>query len=309
MKRGKHIKSFRFPGVIVLCALVGGVFGIAPAQDKKSANEKKSPTKEICITFNELPVAKSFAGVDREAVTYLILEALKAHKVKATGFVVGENVETGFDILGRWLNDGHQLGNMTYSNQDLHELGIEQFIKEIKMGAGAIAPMLDGFGQKERYFRYPYLHYGNTVEAKKQVKLFLEDRGYTLAHASVVPEDYLYNLSLEKLGKIPDSAEYENLMNEYINHVLDEIERVERLCKEFIKRPVRQILLLRANRLNAIYLEEMLTAIENMGYKFIPLDRALKDKVYTKSEAYFGTRGLGYVEMLRLSDPDLLPAE
>ncbi|MBN1213641.1 MAG: polysaccharide deacetylase family protein [candidate division Zixibacteria bacterium] len=309
MTRGKHIKSFRMPGIFVLGLLLIAGFGYAPAQEKKNADKKKTPTKEICITFNELPAAKSFAGVDREAVTYLILEALKAHAVKATGFVVGENVETGYDLLGRWLNDGHQLGNMTYSNQDLHELGIEQYIQEIKMGAAAIGPMLDGFGQKKRYFRYPYLHYGITVEAKEQVTLYLEDRNYIVAHASVVPEDYLYNLSLEKLGKIPDSAEYENLMNEYINHVLDEIERVERLCKEFIGRPVRQILLLRANRLNAIYLEEMLTAIENMGYKFISLDRALKDEVYGKTEAYYDTRGLGYIDMLRLSDPDLLPAE
>ncbi|MBN1212859.1 MAG: hypothetical protein JXA92_09810, partial [candidate division Zixibacteria bacterium] len=66
---------------------------------------------------------------------------------------------------------------------------------------------------------------------------------------------------------------------------------------------------LRANRLNAIYLEEMLTAIENMGYKFISLDRALKDEVYGKSEAYYDTRGVGYIDMLRQSDPDLLPAE
>jgi peptidoglycan/xylan/chitin deacetylase (PgdA/CDA1 family) len=296
--------GFRYWGTVALCTLLVILVGVVPAQEKG-----KKPTKEICITFNELPAAKSFAGVDRDAINYLILEALKAHGVKATGFVVGENVETGYDILGRWLNEGHQLGNMTYSNQDLNELGIEQFIREIKLGADAIAPMLDGFGQKKRYFRYPYLHYGNTVEAKKQVKLYLDDRNYIVAHASVVPDDYLYNLSLEKLGKIPDSTEYENLMNEYINHVLDEIEREEQLSKEFIGRPVRQILLLRANRLNAIYLDEMLTAIENMGFKFITLDRALKDEVYSKTEAYYGSRGLGYIDMLRESDPDLLPAE
>ena len=300
-------KSIRLTAFASVCLLLlAGLYPIS-AQDKESG--KKKPKKEICITFDELPVARTFGGADRDAVTYLILQALKNHEVKAAGFVVGENVENSFDILGQWLNDGHTLGSMTYSNQDLHELGIEQFIQEVQMGIDAVEPMLSGFGQKKRYFRYPYLHYGNTVEAKKQVSLFLEDRGQTVVHASVVPEDYLYNLSLEKLGKVPDSASYEALMNEYINHVLDEIERVERLTQEFIRRPVKQILLLRANRLNAIYLEEMLTALEAEGYKFITLQQALKDEVYAKTEAYYGTRGIGYIDMLRMSDPDLLPAE
>ncbi|UCD64624.1 MAG: polysaccharide deacetylase family protein [Candidatus Zixiibacteriota bacterium] len=269
---------------------------------------KKKPT-EICISFDELPAAQSFDEVDREAVTYLILETLKKHKVKAIGFVVGNQIEDSFDILGQWLNDGHRLGNMTYSNQDLHQLGIEQFILDIKAGADALETMLEGFGQKERYFRYPFLHYGSTVEAKKQVKLYLEEHDYTVVHASVVTEDYLYNLSLEKMGKVPDSAEYDNLLNEYVNHVLDEIERMEALSAEVLKRPCRHILRLKANRLNAVFLDEMLTAMKDMGCQFISVERALEDELYSAPEAYFGARGASYIDMIRLSDPDHLPAE
>ena len=93
-------------------------------------------------------------------------------------------------------------------------------------------------------------------------------------------EDYLYNLSLEKMGKFPDSAEYDNLLNEYVNHVLDEIERMEALAKVVVKRPCRHIMRLKANRLNAVFLDEMLTQIEQMGYKFITLDKALGDNFY-----------------------------
>jgi len=42
--------------------------------------------KQVCLTFDELPVARSFGDVDREAVNYLFLDALKRHEVKATGF-------------------------------------------------------------------------------------------------------------------------------------------------------------------------------------------------------------------------------
>ena len=294
---------------IVVSALVCLLMAVGANADEKTARAKKKPAKEICITFNELPAASGFVAPDAEAITYLILQSLRKHEVKAAGFVVGENIENGFDILGQWLNEGHLLGNMTYSNQDLHGLGIEQYIGNIKMGAEALEPMLSGFGQKHRYFRYPFLHYGVDVEAKKQVRMYVDHREFQVAHATIVPDDYMYNLTLDKLGKVPDSASYDNLMNEYVNHVLDEVERGELAAREIMGRPVRHILLLRANRLNAVFLDEILTQLEKMDYRFIGLDRALKDEVYQRSEAYYGPRGVGYLDMIKLSDPDLLPAE
>jgi peptidoglycan/xylan/chitin deacetylase (PgdA/CDA1 family) len=265
--------------------------------------------KQICLTFDELPAARSFGEIDREAVNYLLLDALKRHEVKATGFVVGDQIDDSFDILGRWLNAGHTLGNLTWSGQDYNSLGPEQFIADILKGAEALEPMLEGFGQKTRYFRFPYLHYGDVLEKRRAVTNFIDDQGYTVCPASVVPEDYLYNLQLTKLGKTPDSAKFEQLMNDYINHVLDELERVERLAQNIAGRPISQILLLRANRLNAVYLDELIMALKAAGYGFVTLDRALKDKIYTQTEAYYGLKGLGYLDMIAQSNPDLLPAE
>ncbi|UCE23364.1 MAG: polysaccharide deacetylase family protein [Candidatus Zixiibacteriota bacterium] len=294
----------------ILVATAIAILLCCPAENALGQGQpQKKNQKQICITFDELPAAKSFDDVDREAVTYLILQALRKHEVKAAGFVFVNQIEGSFDILGQWLNEGHILGNMTFSNQDLHELGIEQFILDIRAGWDALETMLEGFGQKRRYFRYPFLHYGNEAEAKKQVKLYLDENDYVVVHATVITEDYLYNLSLEKMGKVPDSAKYDNLLNEYVNHVLDEIVRMEMVAAEVLKRPCRHILRLKANRLNAVFLDEMLGAIKDMGYQFITLEQALDDELYIAPEAYFGSRGLSYIEMLQYSDPDHLPAE
>ncbi len=297
-----NIKWFQ---AVVLSALIVFVLG---GQEQVVAKGKKAP-KEICITFDELPIAESFDTVDRSAVIKQILEALKKHEVKAAGFVVGRNIGSSFDLLGQWLNEGHLLGNLTYSHQHLNEMGIEQFIKDIAAGSERLEPMLSGFGQKKRYFRYPYLHYGSTVETKRQVRLYLDEHGIVVAHATVVVEDYLYNLSLEKMGARRDSAGYRALRYEYVTHVLEEIERCEQLANEILKRPARHILHLRANRLNALFLDALLMAIKDMGYKFITLDHALNDNLYSAPEAYFELRGVGYLDMLKQSDPDLLPAE
>lgn len=273
-----------------------------------SADSKKGK-KEICISFDELPAASGFVEVDRQAVSYLILQALDKYEVKAIGFVIGNQIEESFDILGEWLNKGHQLGNMTYSNSDLDQLGIEQFIEDIKAGDKALDVMLSGFGQKKKYFRYPYLHYGSDVEKKEHIPLYLESFSYITVPATIVIEDYLYNMSLEKMGKMPDSADYFALMNEYINHILDEIVASENLSQQVLQRPCKQILKLRANRINAVFMDEILGAIKEMGYTFISVDKALKDKLYIRPEAYFGAHGLNYIQMIMESDPDHLPAE
>jgi len=283
--------------------------GLAGTRKSSRRGKQSKAAKQICITFDELPVAEGFGNTDAEAVNFLILDALKQHKVKAAGFVVGEEVNGAWDILGQWLNNGHILGSLTYSNQDYNYISTSQFIDDIKRGMETIEPMLSAFGQKRRYFRYPYQHYGTTIDSRRKVQLYLEDAGIIAVPATVIPEDYLYNLSLDKLGKYPDSAAYSELMNEYINHVLDELVRVEDLAKELVRRPVRHILLLRANRLNAVFLDDLLTALEAEGYQFVSLHQALRDKVYRKKEAYLGMKGLGYLDRIVQSDPDLLPAE
>ena len=300
----------RYAGVILTTTFLCMVCGVEPLwAQQKEKGKRNTPRKEIAVTFNELPASGSFGEVDREAINWLILEALRAHEVKAAGFVVAGQVEDSWDLLGEWLNNGHVLGSMTYSNPDFNELSIEQQIREIERGLEVLEPMLKGFGQKKRYFRYPYLHYGLTVKAREQTSWYLREKGVVVAHATVVPDDYLYNLSLDKLGKRPDSAVWLQLRDEYLNHVFDELERCEALAKELVGRPVRQILLLRANRLNAVFLDDLLTALEDAGYRFITLDRALKDKVYRLPEAYYGLKGLGYLDMIAESDPDLLPAQ
>ncbi len=285
----------RLANVLIAYTLLVGVTAFAQT-DSTAKPQRTRP--EIAITFDELPAAQSFGDVDVKAINYMILEALRQYNVRAVGFVVGLNIGNDFDVLGEWLNAGHKLGTMTYTNQDINELDPDRFIQEIMQGDDAISQDLDNFGQKAHYFRYPYLHYGETAKVKKRVRQFLAGKGFVVGHATVIPDDYLYDMSLQKMGPTPDTAEYLRLLNEYVNSVIDELERVEQLAQERLGRPIKQILRLRANRLNATYLADMLGAIQDKGYKFITLDAALRDPIYSQTENYTGTRGIGWLDMV-----------
>jgi len=299
--------------VIALLAVIGGYSPVGSQSRTKSirqdVQQAQKVRKEIAVTFDELPFAEAFVSGDHRAIVHTVIDVLQKHHVRAVGFAVGNKVAGAQDLLGEWLNASHGLGNLSYSHHDINDLSIEQFITDIRKGADVLQPMLDGFGQQKRYFRYPYLHYGSNIKTREEVGRFLSAYSTVVAHASVVVEDYVFNLGFEKLGRKADSAAYGKLRAEYVAHVMSRVADVEKSSQKLLQRQCRQILQLRMNRLNGAFLDDLLSAIEGNGYKFITLDAALSDPVYQRAEAYYGARGRGYLDMIADSDPDLLPAE
>jgi hypothetical protein len=136
----------------------------------------------------------------------------------------------------------------------------------------------------------------------------LKVAGYQIAHVSIDTEDYVYNLRFEKIHATYDSLEIVRMGNEYSEHILEAVAEAEKLAGELLGRPIKQILLLHANRLNAEFLGDILAELAGLGYSFISLDEALSDPVYSMQEGYVGAMGLSYLKRLLKSDPDLLPA-
>ena len=80
--------------------------------------------KEIYITFD--------AGFEN-GNTERILDALKKHGVKATFFLVGNYFETQPELVKRMAEEGHTIGNHTYSHPDMSKISdLNSFQKEMK---------------------------------------------------------------------------------------------------------------------------------------------------------------------------------
>ena len=65
--------------------------------------------RSVYLTFDDGPIPES---------TPFLLETLRRYGVKATFFVVGENVQKHPDLIQQIIDDGHKVGNHTY-----HHLG------------------------------------------------------------------------------------------------------------------------------------------------------------------------------------------
>ena len=77
--------------------------------------------KSIYLTFD--------AGYEN-GYTESILDTLKKHNVKGTFFLVGNYLETKPDLVKRMANEGHIVGNHTYSHPDMSKISTAEAFKD-----------------------------------------------------------------------------------------------------------------------------------------------------------------------------------
>ena len=103
---------------------------------------KEAP--KIAITFDDGP---------SPAWTGKLLDGLKARNVKATFFLIGENVKDAPEIVKREEKDGHLIGNHTYHHVEITKVSDEKAIEEIMMTNAAITEIT---GKEVSYMRPPF---------------------------------------------------------------------------------------------------------------------------------------------------------
>ena len=107
---------------------------------KKGNNDKKI----IALTFDD--------GPDKD-YTPQILDILKKNDVKATFFVVGENVKLNSEIIKRQYDEGHEIGNHTFTHINVSKNGYDNIYKEINNTQKLVKDII---GIEPKIFRPPY---------------------------------------------------------------------------------------------------------------------------------------------------------
>lgn len=106
----------------------------------------RGPTepRRLALTFDDGPCAP---------FTEQILDVLKKQRVPGTFFVCGKNVERSPEIVRRIVEEGHTLGNHTYSHPFLYLRSQRAMTREIERTQQAIEAAA---GVRPRFFRPPY---------------------------------------------------------------------------------------------------------------------------------------------------------
>lgn len=100
--------------------------------------------KKIALTFDDGP---------HPYYTEQLLDGLKERGVKATFFVTGEHALLHPDVIRRMAEEGHLLGNHTYTHMQLRNDNREQFKEELLLTNRVIKEIT---GEDTLYVRPPY---------------------------------------------------------------------------------------------------------------------------------------------------------
>ncbi len=63
-------------------------------------------------------------------------------------------------------------------------------------------------------------------------------------------------------------------------------------------RPIKHVLLLHMNYVNAMYLDDLLQRFREDGWSFITFEEALQDEVYRLKYDHVGVRGAGHLDAI-----------
>ena len=94
---------------------------------------KRAPGIAVTIDDFDLSNTALMTGEDRDTA---IRKALKRHQVKAGGFVAGKYVDGELSprILSAWSNDGHIIGNHSFSHQYFSGKNPDELMADILNG-------------------------------------------------------------------------------------------------------------------------------------------------------------------------------
>jgi peptidoglycan/xylan/chitin deacetylase (PgdA/CDA1 family) len=179
-------------GLLLACAAASistFALGAEPATRHAAAAGEKTPAppKEPAITFNSVHVdgpyiAMTFDDGPSAVLTPKLLDLLAAHHIKATFFVIGENVTEHPEIVARAAREGHEIGNHSWSHPNFAKMSQENVRSQVQRTDDAIK---NAIGKRPTLLRPPY---GSITEREK--RWIHDEFGYDIILWDVDPFDW-----------------------------------------------------------------------------------------------------------------------
>lgn len=170
----------------------------------------------IALTFDDGPHPR---------YTRQILDILKREGIKATFFVIGENI--GYydeGIVKDIINDGHELGNHTFNHEHTKNMSEEDFYRDVRACHELVKAK---YGYEMKIFRPPEGYIDEKVEK------IASELGYSIIIWSIDTKDWEHVGSDLIVGNIEKNASDGDiiLMHDYVSKPNTTIGALERIIK------------------------------------------------------------------------------
>jgi peptidoglycan/xylan/chitin deacetylase (PgdA/CDA1 family) len=240
--------------------------------------------QKLAITFDDLPLNGGLPpGVTRSETTKNVLAILKKRHVPPVyGFINAKKLEGNADsaeALKLWAA-AEPMGNHSYSHMDLEQNPVEAFEREIEENEPALELLKGDAKDNWHWFRYPYLHEGDTVEKRHVVRAYLKAHGYRIAQVTLDWEDYLWNFAYARCAAKNDTKAIEWLRSSYLNTASEFIDLGRAQAKLIYGHEINYVLLMHLGAFSSTILPDALDLLKKKGFKLVTLEEAESDAAY-----------------------------
>jgi peptidoglycan/xylan/chitin deacetylase (PgdA/CDA1 family) len=267
---------------IFLAALLLAVSAVAADAPKKAARLK------VALTFDDLPINGSLPlGKKQSDFARDTIKVLKKHRIAPSyGFINANKLERNPDgalALRIWIEGGHPLANHTYSHIDFITTTVEEFQREILRNEPALQllqPRRSTDVSAWKWFRYPYLHEGDTLEKRRAVRAFLAGNGYRIAQTTLDFEDYLWNSAHARCWLRKDQASIQWLRDSYLAAAREFTRFQIANSRAVFGRDIHHVMLLHLGSFSSHILPDLFKVLDEEGLDIVTLEEAQKDAAY-----------------------------
>ena len=236
---------------------------------------KDRPTRQIALTFDDAPRPQTpLLGDDRPR---LLIEALQRVGVEAAFFVTTRNLRSEADAarLRDYAQAGHLLANHSHDHAWLRRTDAAAYLADVERAHDQLQD-LPGF---RPWFRYPFLDEGDSREKRDQVRAGLQTLGYRNGYVTVDNYDwYLDSLAQQAVAAGRD-LDRPALRELYVSHLVDAVTFYDQVAVDALDRSPVHVLLLHENDLAALYVDDLVVALEAQGWEIVSPEVAYRDPV------------------------------
>ncbi len=120
--------------------------------------------RDVYLTFDDGPIPE---------VTPKVLDILARYNVKATFFMVGDNIDKHPEVYEQVIKAGHTIGNHTYNHLKGYRYSLDEYMANVAR-----------FPKPTKLFRPPY---GKATLAQRRA---LNRMGYSIIYWDILTRDY-----------------------------------------------------------------------------------------------------------------------
>lgn len=183
----------------------------------------KNDQQKIALTFDDGPHPR---------YTRKILDVLAKYNVKATFFVIGQNIEYYPGIVEQIIAEGHEIGNHTYRHKRTKTLDSASFCDDVRRCDGMIEASCNS---KARLFRPPEGY----VDDK--VKEIARELGYSIILWNIDTRDWEHASTDQIARCVTEKAEAGDiiLMHDYVSGKSSTVDALEVIIPSLLSRGYR----------------------------------------------------------------------